>query len=654
MRIIIFLVIIFIQLIAGSANISCFPKSDNFPISLEHFTMEHTEDGGTNSTFFLKDNGVTKFILKCAKDIDQFKEEVIADALYQAIRAADSSFGIHVPKFQIRNDNGKLSRISEFLPGKELCFQQTANVAKGFIVDAFMANWDLVVGGKNLWLSNSVIYRMDNGGSLRYRALGVLKSTLGYNFSQSVSDLYTLRGLTYPSNPRLDISSDGAKFYGELTKVEILTQIAKLVVLQEQILNTADTYHAWLNINDYHILRSNLVTRLESLKAFYYDQVQPVLGYEQAHPFAVIVPQKSSASILMVADHMGHKKVLLGKRVRHEWWGNFGGKADDGDQTLYNAAAREVNEESMGIYHILADDLINAPFHDLIKGGNHPDALHRMYLLNADYQEPAQFEATLLIQKDDHSKEYTDFTWVKVDDLLTLVRQNLTTRNHANEKQYALTADHKTIFIHHPLMDMLRQTPVLAWLEALAMQQQPRQTRTQGSIGAIIPSTKRYPYPEFFDPRAEELEKIYHAMTKHLALITEIKQKPVVMQLSLPEQTATDIHLQWSLEQKGHPYVNGNDHQNVYLFLKHVSNISNSYSEKCRPGIEKSNYTTALLDAMAEERKMKDWFVFYHALQGKMAFIYDIATEFRNFLRRAAYEALTFFPVVQTLKSFVI
>ncbi len=614
-----------------------FPNIDGFPVSIDQYEIQSTTSGGTQSTFILKENNTSKFILKQVADnglrIDQFKEEVLADALYQAIGAAEPSFGIHVPPFQIRSDNNKPSRISKFLPGNELGFQQISTVANGFVVDAFMANWDLVVSGKNLWLSDSTIYRMDNGSSLRYRALGELKSTLGYKFKQATSDLYTLRGLTDPLNSHLESSSDGAKFYGHLTQDDILSQIAKLVVLQELILNTTDTYHAWLNINDFATLRSNLITRLESLKTFYYKQAQPVVSFEQAHPFAIIIPNKSSASILMTADHMGHKQILLGKRIRHEWWGNFGGKADDADQTLYNAAIREANEESMGIYHVLASDLIEAPFHDLIKGGNQPDALHRMYLLNADYQQPSKFMAALKIQNDEHSKEYTDFAWVKIKDLLKLVQANLTTLNQTNERQYSLAADSKTIFIHHPLMDMLRQSPVMAWLEALANNQPIRQTRTQGSIKAAITTTKRYPAPVFFDPRAEELEKIYHTMSKHLALITEIKQKPALIQTILPTQTATDAHLKWSLEKRGQPYIPGNDPQNVYLFLKNVSTVSSTYYEECEPDTQKSDYQKTLLDAMAEERKMKNWFIFYHALQGKMAFIYDIATEFRNFLR---------------------
>ncbi len=696
----------------------------NFPERIHQFIQEQTESGGTQSTFILKEGETPKFVLKQVADsgarVDQFKEEVLADAIYQAIGEADSEFGIHVPKFQIRRDEGKLSRISEFLPGAELGVQMQADVAKGFVVDAFMANWDLVKDGKNLWLSNGTIYRMDNGGSLRYRALGTLKASKDYDFSSAVSDLYTLRGEKSPLNPSLAASADGVRFYGSLTPLQILGQIVRLVALKDLILKTADECNAWLDIKDYQTLRSNLVTRLNSLKSYYYDQVQPVKRYEQTHPFAVVIPGKSSASILMVADQDGRKKVLLGKRVRHDWWGNFGGKADDGDKTLLNAAVREVREESMGIYHVMADDLVKAPSHDLIRGGSNPDALHRMYLMNVEHKDPTLFMTELGKQTDGHKKEYTDFAWVDVSTLSELVHSHLDTPNDlSNEKQYVLTVDGKEVFIHHPLMDMLRQAPVVEWLESLSKNKKITATNTQGSIGydvsaaAVPPKVKKlrklsssdrihyetkeeevpdreYPRPPFFDPRAEELGRIYSLTARHVDLMTGIKNHRRVHSVSsiesirihvvssgtassgehstlLPEQTATDAHLRWSLEQKRVHYVAGNDQLNIFNFLKDVSSLSSSYCEELNPASTPADvapssapvevgtdFKRILLSAVAEERKMKDWFVFYHALQGKMAFIYDIATEFRNLLRvmESGNDASTSMHSLRALDSF--
>ncbi|RZI45913.1 NUDIX domain-containing protein [Candidatus Finniella inopinata] len=693
------------------------PNVYGFPENLERFTKQHTEAGGTRSTFILKEGDKPKFVLKVvAKDrVDQFKEEVLADAIYQAIGEKEPSFGVQAPKFQIRRDQGSLSRITEFLPGVELGFNQIsddqiADVAKGFIVDVFMANWDLVVSGKNFWVSNSKIYRMDNGGALRYRALGELKARSGYDFSTAVNDLYTLRGKQSPYKSSLEVSIYGQKFYGQLTETQILKQIIKLVALQDKILATADQYNAWLNIKDYVNLKSDLITRLESLKKYYYDQVQPVAQYEQAHPFAVVIPnKKSSASILIVVKDGEKNKVLLGKDANHAWWGNLGGEAEDKDKTLLKAAVREVREESMGLYHVLTDDLVKAPFHDLIKGGDQPDALHRMYLLEGrDYIDPAIFKKTLDKQTARQSREYDDFTWVDVAELLALVKSVQSTPNQVgNKNQYFLTDEKgKKIAIHHPLMDMLRQVPVVAWLEALAGNGKVGPTHTQGSIGSKViekaqgsaagsstsanassssASSKEkdprhpysYPYPPFFDPRAEEEERLYYLMNKHLALMTQVKQKGEKIQKTLKRtglsttsanassssasskeeeaqgaeagsstsavglsrtETATDMHLRWSLEKAKQIYTPGNDQQNIYLFLKDVSPLSKGYCEEfnaasgtCAPGT--TSYKCMLLEAMAQERKMKNWFVFYHTMEDKMAFIYDMITELRKILK---------------------
>ena len=325
--------------------------ASKLPDTIDQFTQERTASGGTQSTFLLKDKktGQPLFVLKriaqdtgpaaaggsagaaeSVEDIsptDKFKEEVLADAIYKAIGEAEESFRIYVPEFKIIDSKKDgISRVSRFLPGEELGVRNQADVAKGFVVDAFMANWDLVVEGKNFWLSGGKIYRMDNGGALRYRAMGALKTSTGYDFSSALSDLYTLRGEKYPFDPTLDINTYGQQFYGTLTQPEILRQIEKLVALQEIILKTADDYNRRLGgIKDYPKLRSNLVTRLNSLKSYHYDQAVPVNQYRQAHPFAVVIPNKSSASILIVAEDGGKKKVLLGRRVSHAWWGNFGG-----------------------------------------------------------------------------------------------------------------------------------------------------------------------------------------------------------------------------------------------------------------------------------------------------------------------------------------
>ncbi|PIZ32537.1 MAG: hypothetical protein COY39_05290, partial [Alphaproteobacteria bacterium CG_4_10_14_0_8_um_filter_37_21] len=670
---------------------------ERIPNTIEGFNQESTQAGGTKSTFILKDGTEPKFVIKKGEGrIPQFKEEVLADAIYKAIGEAESSFGIQVPPFKLFIQDGSYNRVTTFLPGAELGFNRKTDVAKGFIVDAFMANWDLVVRGKNLWLSNDNIYRMDNGGSLRYGALGGLKSTTGYDFSDAKCDIDTMRGINCGN---LTTSQDGKQFYDVLTEAEILHQIERLIPLKEKILETADHYNSMLRIDNYAELRSNLITRLDSLREYYYDHPKVLARYERAHPRRMVAPDRSSASVLVYSNVNGTPKILLGQRERHNWWGNLGGKADAGDETLLNTAVRETQEESMGLFHFSkegADGLVESPSHDLIKGGNKPDALHRMYLAQHDFVPEDQFNESLKKQTVSHNKEYTDFTWVDVKALLALVESNLKTENNPkNEKQYVLNIGNKEIYIHHPLMDMLRQQPVRDWFKALDAKEAVRKIHTQGSLGVSMPTVQTrkitsykiirgdeetqskpiateliakdyhdtsYPEPPFWDPRSERLVKLTHLTTKHINVLTEIKQAPkkqhideikrrdrhaaqvgystenankiLVSNPTLPARTATDAYLSFAL---GNAYKPGQDQKNVFLFLKDHSTLSKFYADEFSEtsptcGAEAS-YKCTLLKVMEKEREMQNWFVFYHTLPGKLGFIYDIATEFRNILR---------------------
>jgi hypothetical protein len=685
----------------GQKEAFTFTKNEGLPDTSEGFDKQQTTTGGNKATFILRDGGGSKFILKQeAKNPDgtkrtaQFKEEILADAIYATIGKSQPAFNIHIAPFKVVYKNNDYQRISDFLQGDALGIKQQDEVAKGFIVDVFMANWDLLVGGKNLWLSGTSIYRLDNGGSLRYRAIGELKSTLGYDFSSARCDIDTLRGKPCSSNPSLDISNDGAKFYGALDENDILNQIEMLVPLKDQILQTADEWQEKLDIPNYEELRSNLSSRLNSLKEYYYDNPRVLSRYERSHPFRMVAPDKSSASILIVSyDDNNHPKILLGKRVRHDWWGNFGGKADDTDGTLLNTALREVKEESMGEYIFLKDDLLKSPSHDLLKGGNNPDALHRMYWVKADYKDVAIFKEKLNQQTDQHSKEYTDFVWVDVADLLSMVENNLNTSNNPQaENLYRVNE----ISIHHPLMDMFRQEPVLNWLRALVKNEPVRVISTQGSQGAALSQKEirkdleakkialrrniannppissiykqtqkqlkrikeieslpaRYPTPAFYDPRSEKLEKLHTLTTSHMDILTAMKeraannieenqQKFKEKHASLsghypshPAKSATDAYLEVTLGEDYQPF---NDKQNIYNFLRKHSSLARGYAEDFSsltpPCGTETSYKCVLINAMKKERDMQNWFVFYHTLPGKLAFLYDIFTEFRNVLR---------------------
>lgn len=630
-------------------------EDQTLPDHIALYTTEKTRSGGTQSTFIVQKDE-EKYILK----IIQNKEELLADILYQTIAKKVSAFNLHVPAFKIlpeKTSDGKFQRLSRFLNSGDK--HNIAEQAKQcFVVDAFMANWDVTNNNNLLEAADGHVYHIDNGGALRYRALGEPKSGIpGYDFTSAISDLSTLRGLPYQT---LQTNVNGARLYAGLSENDILKQIEQLIEAENDIIHTADVYQELLKIDDYESLRSQLIQRLDSLKEYYYNHPQILSGYQTAHPFRLSIPNLSSASILIysIDSHDGKVKILLGKRCGHHWWGNFGGRSDPDDVLLMETAMREVQEESMGVYSFLSDDLVKAPFHDLIKDRQSYDALHRMYAVYGDYHAADALQRKLATQTEAASREYTEFKWVAVEDLLRCVEASQSRENIAgNEQQYSVGGG---VFIFHPFMDMLRQKPVMDWLQKLvevenanspdkkSLKKSLRWVGTQGSIGSSS-NEGRYQAPAFEDPRAEVRERLYRMLSSHMNTLTEIKKRervenPVEVSASaaasevtegLPERTATDAHLQLAL---GHAYREWDDQENVRQFLMN-NNSGNYYNQIIplfggQPPLEnKQSFKTAILNAMAKERENKDWFVFYHTLPNELSFFYDVVSLFRNFFR---------------------
>jgi len=123
------------------------------------------------------------------------QEEVAAAKLYELA-------GVPVPKLHQRSlqSNPTKSRIgSEIVPGDLTSIQEHLNdpevmgkVRSGFVLDAWLANWDVIgLSYDNIVVdSDGVPWRIDVGGSLRYRAMG---SPKGSAFGPEVGELETMR-----------------------------------------------------------------------------------------------------------------------------------------------------------------------------------------------------------------------------------------------------------------------------------------------------------------------------------------------------------------------------------------------------------------------------------------------------------------------------
>jgi hypothetical protein len=188
--------------------------------------------GGSTGAVLAEANG-QRFVVKAGKTPGHIANESQADELYAAA-------GVAVPRQQLHVDsNGVQKKVAEFVNGKtlaELKVQDKAKfdaaverVKKDFAADVLFGNRDSV-GGQldNIVVKGGKVYRVDNGGSLTFRAQGKNKP-----FTDDISEIDTLRD---PS-----VNPGAGSVFGSLSNKEVSQQITKLLKKKEAILAAAKT-----------------------------------------------------------------------------------------------------------------------------------------------------------------------------------------------------------------------------------------------------------------------------------------------------------------------------------------------------------------------------------------------------------------------------
>jgi hypothetical protein len=177
--------------------------------------------GGTTGTKLYKNASNKKWVVKRGEKGGGEKQ-----IFYEfAANYAYKFFKIPVPNFMY--DESSKSLILQYIDGKLLSdttpdefLAAKESLKKVFVVDALLANWDVIgYGQDNIILpsDNSLPVRIDNGGSFMFRAQGKLKP-----FTPIVHELDTMRD---PS-----INPQAAYIFGELTDTEIDDQIKTIIL----------------------------------------------------------------------------------------------------------------------------------------------------------------------------------------------------------------------------------------------------------------------------------------------------------------------------------------------------------------------------------------------------------------------------------------
>lgn len=180
----------------------------NFPANAE--AVRNLTDlgsaGGTTGARIVKDASGQKYIMKkgaMGVPAVRIAEEHAADLLYRAA-------GVNVPEgATYAMPDGSIVKLTKFLDGKIQSLGEYLNTAtsaqrtkilaeaqKNFHIDAWLGNWD-VAGADldNLLVADGKLFRVDNGGSLNYRAQGARKGEQGVApFDKNgVAELWTMR-----------------------------------------------------------------------------------------------------------------------------------------------------------------------------------------------------------------------------------------------------------------------------------------------------------------------------------------------------------------------------------------------------------------------------------------------------------------------------
>jgi len=199
-------------------NASFLPVDSENGVKIKWSTK--TSLGGSTGAYKVIDKKDKSWVIKDYKNnggLLQIKNELLANEFY-------AQAGFNVPGSSITEIENKPALISNFLwpisniPDLEM-MKNSVNIQNGFIMDCWLANWDVVgLEYDNILQANNMqIYRIDNGGSLLFRAQGGLK---GDAFSDDVKEISTLRDQ--------NLNPSSAEVFKKIDNKKIAEQVMKL------------------------------------------------------------------------------------------------------------------------------------------------------------------------------------------------------------------------------------------------------------------------------------------------------------------------------------------------------------------------------------------------------------------------------------------
>lgn len=188
--------------------------------------------GGTTGAELFKAKDGSLYVVKKGSSPGHVREEAAADELYRRM-------GVRVPAGQIfETPSGPIKvtkyeetavSLAEALADPKRRAIVKANLQKDLAVDMLLGNWDVAGAGMDnvLVLPDNSVIRIDNGGALRYRAMGTPKT--GNDWDSTPTELQTMRRLPNPSGEALQPDgANHAKLFSDASLLDIARRVEQI------------------------------------------------------------------------------------------------------------------------------------------------------------------------------------------------------------------------------------------------------------------------------------------------------------------------------------------------------------------------------------------------------------------------------------------
>ena len=199
------------------------------PYNVDNFNKRISKNLGGSSVYpesgmYIGTDDIQRYI-KFYKNPLQCLTENLSNKIYK-------EFGILVPKSSIGIENGKVYVANELILGDKINIltpKISKEILEGIVVDILLSNWDVLgTGYENLIQNKNGIYRIDNGGSLLFRAQGKMKPE---NLLNEITewDNFTIPNINYEYSKVFEMSEK--KNICESDFVAILQNIYNILLL---------------------------------------------------------------------------------------------------------------------------------------------------------------------------------------------------------------------------------------------------------------------------------------------------------------------------------------------------------------------------------------------------------------------------------------